>query len=159
MSNQLSPAKINNHPAFRHLPAWLLVPLALVLAACGPRLTTVPPQPATLTSPPPDTQTVPVLPTQTTLPSPTSTSIYLTDLPDPSAYQWTSVASGLDDPVDIQNGGDGSGRLFIVERAGDIRILRDGQLLPTPFLDIRDRSMEAELLLLILRSLDSLCQN
>ena len=38
--------------------------------------------------------------------------------------------------MDIQNAGDGSGRLFIVEKPGRILILKGGQLLPTPFLDI-----------------------
>jgi glucose/arabinose dehydrogenase len=56
--------------------------------------------------------------------------------PDPGNYQWSQVASGLQLPVDIQNADDGSGRLFIVEKPGRIRILQNGQLLPTPFLDI-----------------------
>lgn len=34
---------------------------------------------------------------------------------------------------------DGSGRLFILEQEGRIRILKDGALLPTPFLDITGR--------------------
>jgi len=38
--------------------------------------------------------------------------------------------------VDIQNAGDGSGRLFVVEKRGRIVILQNDQLLPTPFLDI-----------------------
>jgi glucose/arabinose dehydrogenase len=41
--------------------------------------------------------------------------------------------------VDITNAGDGSDRLFLVEQAGRIYILKDGQTLPEPFLDIRDR--------------------
>ena len=38
--------------------------------------------------------------------------------------------------MDIQNAGDGTGRLFIVEKGGRILILKDGELLPAPFLDI-----------------------
>ena len=49
------------------------------------------------------------------------------------------VVDGLERPVAVRNAGDGSGRLFIVEQPGRIRILRGGALLPTPFLDIRDR--------------------
>lgn len=49
------------------------------------------------------------------------------------------VASGLARPVYLTHAGDGSGRLFIVEQAGRIRVWADGALLATPFLDIRDR--------------------
>lgn len=49
------------------------------------------------------------------------------------------VAAGLNQPLFATHAGDGSGRIFIVEKPGVIRILRDGQLLETPFLDIRDR--------------------
>lgn len=48
----------------------------------------------------------------------------------------TVYAEGLDDPVHVTNAGDGSGRLFVVEQAGRIQILRDGAKLPEPFLDI-----------------------
>lgn len=50
-----------------------------------------------------------------------------------------AVVKGLADPVHITNAGDGSGRLFITEQAGIIRILKDGRLLPTPFLDIKEQ--------------------
>ena len=47
------------------------------------------------------------------------------------------VASGLASPVEVANAGDGSGRLFIVEQGGTIRILRkSGELLPAAFLNI-----------------------
>lgn len=46
------------------------------------------------------------------------------------------IASGLENPVYLTHAGDGSGRLFIVEQAGRIRIFRDGALHKTPFLDI-----------------------
>jgi glucose/arabinose dehydrogenase len=49
------------------------------------------------------------------------------------------VAGGLADPVNIANAGDGSGRLFVVERVGLIRIIdQDGNLVDEPFLDIQD---------------------
>ena len=40
------------------------------------------------------------------------------------------------DPINITNASDGSGRLFVIERTGTIRIIRDGEVLPDPFLDI-----------------------
>ena len=39
--------------------------------------------------------------------------------------------------MDLQ--ADGSGRLFVIEKVGRIRILQNGQLVQTPFLDITDR--------------------
>lgn len=52
------------------------------------------------------------------------------------AITLTRVASGFVEPTHITHAGDGSGRLFIVERRGVVRILRDGTVLATPFLDI-----------------------
>jgi glucose/arabinose dehydrogenase len=51
----------------------------------------------------------------------------------------TVAVSGLAAPVDVTNAGDASGRLFVVEQAGRIRIVRDGGLLDRPFLDIAGR--------------------
>lgn len=59
--------------------------------------------------------------------------------PDPNAYRWVEVASGLKAPVGMGVAGDGSGRLFILEQEGTIRIWQNGQMEKTPFLDIRDR--------------------
>jgi glucose/arabinose dehydrogenase len=50
------------------------------------------------------------------------------------------IAGELDRPVYLTHAGDGSGRLFIVEKPGRIRIVKDGDLLPDPFLDITDRT-------------------
>ena len=44
------------------------------------------------------------------------------------------VVSGLDHPVLVTNAGDA--RLFVVEQTGRIRIVSDGTLLATPFLDL-----------------------
>lgn len=46
------------------------------------------------------------------------------------------VASGLTSPVSLTDAGDGSGRLFIVDQAGKIRVVKNGALLATPFLDL-----------------------
>ncbi|HEV2852125.1 MAG TPA: PQQ-dependent sugar dehydrogenase [Thermoanaerobaculia bacterium] len=46
------------------------------------------------------------------------------------------VPSGLTAPVGVTHAGDGSGRLFIVEQVGRIRIWDGTQLLPTPFLTV-----------------------
>jgi len=48
-----------------------------------------------------------------------------------------TVASGLSGPVYVTHAGDDSGRLFVIEQAGRIRIVdAGGALLATPFLDI-----------------------
>lgn len=50
-----------------------------------------------------------------------------------------TVASGLTAPVDLQDAADGSGRLFIVEQTGKIKILKNGAILATPYLDVTGR--------------------
>ena len=47
--------------------------------------------------------------------------------------------SGLQSPVVITHAGDGSGRQFIAEQAGVVKIVQNGSLLSTPFLDISAR--------------------
>jgi glucose/arabinose dehydrogenase len=46
------------------------------------------------------------------------------------------VAEGLTAPVSVTHAGDGSGRLFVVDQAGRIRVIQDGLILPVPFLDL-----------------------
>jgi glucose/arabinose dehydrogenase len=54
--------------------------------------------------------------------------------------QLQPIASGFNRAVYITPAGDGSGRLYVVEQAGLVRILNtDGSVDPTPFLDITDR--------------------
>jgi glucose/arabinose dehydrogenase len=48
----------------------------------------------------------------------------------------TPVVSGLTSPVDVQFSTDASGRIFIVQQAGSIRIVNNGSLVATPFLNI-----------------------
>ncbi len=49
------------------------------------------------------------------------------------------IVNGLVAPLDVTNAGDGSGRIFVVEQAGRIRIVRGGVLVDRPFLDISER--------------------
>jgi glucose/arabinose dehydrogenase len=51
----------------------------------------------------------------------------------------SSVVSGLANPVDLQTPRDSSGRLFVVEQAGTIRVIKSGSLLPAPFLNISSK--------------------
>lgn len=49
------------------------------------------------------------------------------------------VVDGLEDPLAVTHAGDGSGRLFVVQQGGQVRIVRDGAPVAAPFLDIADR--------------------
>ena len=74
-----------------------------------------------------------------TLPSTPTLSDSLSNpaqFPNPDIYEWRLILSGLARPIGLTNAGDGSGRLFVVEQSGVIRVIRDNDLLPEPFLDI-----------------------
>ena len=58
---------------------------------------------------------------------------------DPARLSFQLAATGLSSPVYVTNAADGSGRLFILEKLGRIRILKNGSLLATPFLDISSK--------------------
>lgn len=57
---------------------------------------------------------------------------------DPAAFSVSlePFAEGFDRPVFLADPGDGSGRLFVVEQSGTVRILRDGAVDTEPFLDV-----------------------
>lgn len=48
-------------------------------------------------------------------------------------------AGGLNQPVGIAHAGDGSGRLFVLEQGGYIRVIKQGVVLPTPYLTLTNR--------------------
>jgi glucose/arabinose dehydrogenase len=111
-----------------------------------PTMTPVPTEAATIANdtlaPEPTAEAAAPIPTDTPEPAPTPAPPP-TDTPNPVAVALEAirinlapVASGFTKPVFLTHAGDGSGRLFVVEQAGRIFILRDGAVLPTPFLDI-----------------------
>jgi glucose/arabinose dehydrogenase len=118
----------------------LFILFLLAVAACNgvdtPVASPVPATPTTIDTPVPPTA---IPPTLTSSPVPaTDTPTSVATFPDPNRYAWEQLAvAGLERPVDLQ--ANGSGRLFVIEKAGRIRIVENDQLLETPFLDITDR--------------------
>src|SRR6266545_2621154 len=120
----------------------LILLVVLSVAACNGTgtSTSIPPSNTptsssiTQTSLPPTTISDTPLPTQT---SPTETPTGTATFPDPSAFTWQMILDGLQRPVDLQP--DGSGRLFVIEKPGRIRIIENDHLVDAPFLDITDR--------------------
>lgn len=51
-------------------------------------------------------------------------------------FALVQVATGFADPIKVESANDGSGRLFVVERLGRVKIVENGQVLDKPFLDI-----------------------
>lgn len=109
--------------------------IGLLLTACSsvPE-PNPPPAPVIATSAPAEAESISPAPEADAVPDAVPTSV--TGFPDPANYQWTLTAEGFTQPLDIQNAGDGSQRLFIVERGGTIRIIENGLVLAEPFLDI-----------------------
>src|SRR5688572_21224772 len=73
-------------------------------------------------------------------------SIVVAGAPPPAAAQTAGsirlvplVTQGLASPLFATHARDGSGRLFVVERDGRIRIVAGSTLRPRPFLDISGR--------------------
>src|SRR6185437_298494 len=52
----------------------------------------------------------------------------------PTGFQETVVASGLGNPTAMATAPDG--RIFITTQSGDLRVVENGTLLPTPFLHV-----------------------
>ncbi len=121
-------------------------PMPPTKTATSPLPSDTPTSTPSATAPPTLTATdtpTPVPPTNTPTPSPPTATptVAATQPRDPSTIrvELQLVVGGLEAPTGLAHAGDGTGRLFVLDKAGRIHIVRDGSLLPTPFLDISDR--------------------
>lgn len=55
---------------------------------------------------------------------------------DLELVRWPSATTTFSQPIGIRSAGDGSGRVFVIERCSGIRIVKDGVLLSTAFVSI-----------------------
>jgi glucose/arabinose dehydrogenase len=87
-------------------------------------------------------------PTASATRTPTLTATLTPTAPAPStptiAFAWPQILlanqiGGFASPVHITHAGDGSGRLFVVEQGGTIKIIQGGSVLSTPFLDVTSK--------------------
>jgi glucose/arabinose dehydrogenase len=103
--------------------AWMA---ALLLAACSaPTLS------------PPSSSSPSVAPSS---PGVTGSTSPAPSIPPLTSVSLEQIASGLSDPIGVTNAGDGSGRLFVNERGGRIRVVNpDGSLSETDFVDLSNR--------------------
>lgn len=60
-----------------------------------------------------------------------------------ASISWAHRAGGLAQPTQVTSARDGVNRLFVVEKAGRVRVVKNGRVLDTPFLDIRSRVDDA----------------
>lgn len=74
----------------------------------------------------------------TPVPSPTPTTPDHSLVADAFSLDMQLVADGFTEPTDIVDPRDGSDRLFVVERRGVVRVIQQGAVLDTPFLDLSD---------------------
>jgi glucose/arabinose dehydrogenase len=119
------------------LVAAIVVCLAIAVAACaGPSPSGAPSVGASGST---SVATAPATGSPGAAPSrPGSTNPPLPTGPDALALE--PFAEGLQTPIGLASAGDGSGRLYVLEQAGRVRVVeRDGTVRPEPFVDLSDR--------------------
>ena len=126
--------------------AVLALAVLLGPVACAPSTPTASPQPSGAPGSPGASVSVEPSPTATgspglgPVPSPGATSPGTPGLDLAAIHVGvTVVTTGFDRPLFVTPMGDGSGRLFVVEQGGAIRIVHGSSIAGTPFLDLSAR--------------------
>jgi glucose/arabinose dehydrogenase len=114
---------------------------ALPVATDTATATAAPTAPQSTVAPatPTPTATATPAPTETPTPTPTPTNTPALPMVDELTLALEPLAADLADPVFATHAGDGSGRIFVLEKAGRIVALAADGSNPETFLDIKDR--------------------
>ncbi|MEP6639197.1 MAG: PQQ-dependent sugar dehydrogenase [Chloroflexota bacterium] len=130
-----------DHGVRRAVPMLAIV-VAILIGGCGPDRTgpTGSPRPASTTGP--TANRSPAATRSSAAPGGSGGTGQPASAPFDPAHVALTLApfvDGFTAPLAIVNAGDGGKRLFIVEQGGRIRIVRDGRIVPAPFLDVGDQ--------------------
>ena len=128
------PRALTRARAHRIFAVTLAVAVVASCGSAGPTATPAPP----IGSPPSGSPSLARTAGPSTTESP-ATSTAATFDPSGLTVGLETVAGGLAAPLAVMSAGDGSGRIFVVQQGGQIRIVRDGVLVAAPFLDIATR--------------------
>jgi glucose/arabinose dehydrogenase len=108
------------------VPVETLAPTATLPSATEMPPATRPPATGAAATPEPET---------TATPAPTATPVPVTFPPRVAIEPFTALSEEI---TYLTHAGDGSGRIFLVSKAGRIWVVEDGDIRRTPFLDISD---------------------
>jgi glucose/arabinose dehydrogenase len=130
-------------------PSYLILVFSLLLSACAlAGIQPIEPQPTLFESMPTSPTTPTPLPEIEAPTASSSAAGRVADIPRADSAAWILVGGDFQRPLAVTHAGDA--RLFVVEQAGLIWILEDGERQEEPFLDLReqvnDRSNEQGLL-------------
>ncbi|HEY7333026.1 MAG TPA: PQQ-dependent sugar dehydrogenase [Candidatus Limnocylindria bacterium] len=130
-------------PVTRRVAAFvaaIVVCLGIVVGACaGPSPSGAP----SATTAIPSGSSLPASDTPSDAPGPSASGRGSTNPPlptGPDALALEPFAAGLDTPIGLAHAGDGSGRLYVLEQVGRVRVVeRDGTVRAEPFIDLSGR--------------------
>ena len=152
LQNDYSPdhADLKIAPMKRHMNYLIVCSfLALIFAACAqpsalapdsrPSAVTAPATTASPTASPPSAAAAAAGGESALVDLPTPTLAAAVLSPDQVRLRLEPVYEGFESPVFLTHAGDGSQRIFVVEKTGKIWVIVDGVVQPAPFLDVSEK--------------------